>query len=117
MKRLRLIFALGLLAPIALRAQASRPPDPLPEQLDRIFNKQAYAEKAFGPFQWLEGGKAYTTVEPPPAATDGRDIVRYDSATGARQRSRLGFEPRPGRRRQAPRDRRLLVVGRREDAS
>ncbi len=91
--------SLWLLAPLALLAQpTAKPADPLPDQLDRIFNKKAYEEKTFGPFQWLEGGKAYTTVEPSPAATDGKDIVRYDSATGARRVlvSASSLVPTPG---------------------
>ena len=98
MKRLRLVLALWLLAPIALYAQAARPADPLPEQLDRIFNKKDYEEKKFGPFQWLDGGKAYTTVEPSPAALGGKDIVRYDSATGTRRVlvSASSLVPTPG---------------------
>ncbi len=73
-------------------ARAAPTPVPTPArdavsaQLDRIYNRSAYKEKKFGPFQWLEGGKAYTTVEPSAATAGGKDPqFRYDSATGARR--------------------------------
>ena len=85
--RLRLLVGLLLLAAAPLLAQtpAAKPADPLSAQLDRIFNQNAYDEKTFGPFQWLDGGKAYTTVEPSAATAGGKDIVRYDAATGTRR--------------------------------
>jgi dipeptidyl-peptidase-4 len=62
------------------------------DQIDRIFAKREYDAPRFGPARWLPGGSAYAIVEPvaappnPSAAlrTRGREIVRYDAATGAR---------------------------------
>ncbi|MET0619013.1 MAG: S9 family peptidase [Thermoanaerobaculia bacterium] len=91
MGRRRLLLGLCLLAPLGLLGQPTPTPipaaarDALSAQLDRIYNQSAYKEKKFGPFQWLEGGKAYTTVEPSAGTPKGKDIVRYDSATGARR--------------------------------
>jgi len=83
------VYAFSLLFPFVLSAQPTPVPAPardaLSAQLDRIYNQTAYKEKKFGPFQWLEDGKAYTTVEPSAATADGKDLVRYDSATGARR--------------------------------
>jgi dipeptidyl-peptidase-4 len=58
----------------------------LTETLDAMFNRHAFDTKSFGPARWIDGGAAYTTVEPSPAypKSDARDIVRYDSATGER---------------------------------
>jgi dipeptidyl-peptidase 4 len=96
MGRLRLLLGLCLLISSAALAQPAPTPTPAPRdalsaQLDKIFNQEAYKEKTFGPFQWLENGKAYTTVEASTAAAggkdtpNGKDIVRYDSATGTRK--------------------------------
>jgi len=58
----------------------------LNKTLDEIFNKHEFNVKTFGPARWLDGGVAYTTVEPSSAYpnTEAKDIVRYDTATGAR---------------------------------
>jgi dipeptidyl-peptidase 4 len=42
--------------------------------------------KTFGPSRWLDGGRAYATLEAPPGADgEAREIVAYDSASGARR--------------------------------
>ena len=60
------------------RAQA------LYDQIDRIFQKKEYDAPRFGPARWLPGGSAYAIVEPVAAPAKGREIVRYEAATGAR---------------------------------
>jgi dipeptidyl-peptidase-4 len=42
-----------------------------------------YSAKGFGPVRWTDGGKGYTALEPS-ADAKGRDIVRYESVSGAR---------------------------------
>jgi len=54
------------------------------DQLDRIFQKREYDPPRFGPARWLPGGDAYAIVEPAAPPASGREIVRYDGATGAR---------------------------------
>ncbi len=49
---------------------------------DDIFNG-TFSAKGFGPARWTDGGKGYTTLESSKEGK-GRDIVRYESATGAR---------------------------------
>jgi len=82
---------LGLLFAASLRA-AEPPADPsralpgeLASRLDRIFAKKEFKAKVFGPARWLDGGQAYTTVEDSAALKGGKDIVRYETATGARR--------------------------------
>ncbi len=53
--------------------------------LRRVFLKHEFSARSFGPSRWLNGGEAYTTVEPSPSAKGARDLVRYDSATGRRE--------------------------------
>jgi dipeptidyl-peptidase-4 len=78
-----LALTLGLSAS-ALRA-ADPKPDALNAQLERIFAKKDFEAKTFGPYQWTEGGKAYTTLETSPTVPEAKDLVRYDTATGARR--------------------------------
>lgn len=69
-----------LAAPAALVAQSSD----LSEQLRRIFASAEFAPRQrFGPARWIENGAAYLTLEPSTVA-GARDLVRYESATGAR---------------------------------
>jgi dipeptidyl-peptidase-4 len=77
-----------LLAVAPLSAQRvaadSIPSDSAAAMLRRIFASRDFAAERFGPARWLEGGAAYTTLEPSPTAQGARDIVRYETATGAR---------------------------------
>jgi dipeptidyl-peptidase-4 len=57
--------------------------DPAFLTLDRIFNSTELVPRRFGPAQWLDGGIAYTTLEPS-AAGRGSDIIRYDCEKGTR---------------------------------
>jgi dipeptidyl-peptidase 4 len=59
-------------------------PQPATDMLRRIFASRDFAAERFGPARWIENGAAYTTVEPSEAVKDGVDIVRYETATGAR---------------------------------
>ncbi len=52
--------------------------------LDRIFSSSEFRSETFGPARWLDDGSAYTTLEPSPNNQEARDIVRYETATGAR---------------------------------
>ena len=66
------------------RAQPAGPASALYDQIDRIFQQREYDAPRFGPARWLPGGSAYAIVEPAAAPSKGREIVRYDAATGAR---------------------------------
>lgn len=50
---------------------------------DKLFSGY-YGGEGFGPVRWLENGTAYTTLERPANGSAGQDLVRYDTATGAR---------------------------------
>ena len=82
--RLRAILPLAALL-FATPLAAQQEPGSL--SLERIFASDEFRAERFGPARWLEGGQAYTTLEGEPAADGakaGRDIVRYDAATGER---------------------------------
>ncbi len=82
--RKSLMIALVLAgAAASLHAQAMQESDSLRNAVHRIFASRDFAGERFGPSRWIEDGTAYSTVEP---AADGKgvDIVRYETATGAR---------------------------------
>jgi len=74
------------LAGTTIQASAQLPtvPPDLEASVQRIFASREFAPRErFGPAVWIEQGTAYTTVEPS-AGGRGADIVRYQTATGAR---------------------------------
>lgn len=75
--------ALALLLIWAATGLAQRP-EPARLTVERIVTKDDFRTEGFGPARWLEDGSGYTTVE---AAGEGpgREIVRYDPATGDRE--------------------------------
>ena len=75
-----LVFGTPLSAQQAPQAQA----DPSRLSVERIYAGAEFRSQPFGPARWLSGGAAYTTLEPAPRGR-GRDIVRYDAETGARE--------------------------------
>jgi dipeptidyl-peptidase-4 len=78
------------LAPCPSPAQAA---DPSLLTLERIFTAREFRPETFGPARWLQGGDAYTTLEPAPGAVPAassespgvRELVRYDTASGRRE--------------------------------
>ena len=84
--RLRLfivnVVALGMVrAPLGAQVQVS---DSVRAAIHRIFGTRDFSSQSFGPAAFIEGGRAYTTVEPSPGVRGAADIVRYETATGAR---------------------------------
>ncbi len=53
--------------------------------LDRIFNSNEFSGERFGPARFIDQGKYYTTLEKSVDVPDGRDIVKYETETGARE--------------------------------
>jgi len=79
---IRAVLALVLLLPAG--PLAAQEEDPSILSLERIFGSDEFRNQRFGPARWLEGGDAYTTLEPSPDLEGGMDIVRYEAASGAR---------------------------------
>jgi dipeptidyl-peptidase-4 len=53
--------------------------------LDRIFDSGEFNGESFGAFQWQKHGPGYTTLEKPAGNESGKDLVRHDPATGAKE--------------------------------
>jgi dipeptidyl-peptidase-4 len=87
LRRVPLLLATALVAArgAGLSAQI---PTAATDMLRRIYASRDFAPDRFGPARWIERGAAYTTVEPSEAMRGGggaaSDIVRYETATGAR---------------------------------
>src|SRR3954463_3387354 len=79
---LRGAFILCVLAPIAIDAQQTVSDSSL-LTVDRIFGSEEFDEEGFGNPRWLDDS-TYTMLEPAKAPASGRDIVRYDAASGRR---------------------------------
>ncbi len=80
----RTTFVLTLASVFAAPRLAAQLPAPMSEMLRRLFASREFAPERFGPARWIDGGAAYTTVEPSADLRGGSDIVRYETATGAR---------------------------------
>lgn len=79
MKKLLYVFTLFFSFHLTAFAQAQAT-----LTLEDIFVNGTYGMKGFGPARWMEDGKFYTTLENA-AEVRGREIVRYDTRTGARE--------------------------------
>ena len=53
--------------------------------VERIFDSNEFKGEQRGPFRWLEDSSAYTALEDSVEIKGGKDIVRYDPRTGARE--------------------------------
>ena len=72
--------------------------DPATLTLDRIIDRHEFSTQGFGPARWLRDNSGYTTLERAEGGR-GRDLVKYDPATGRREVlvSAEKFRPGPGR--------------------
>jgi dipeptidyl-peptidase-4 len=80
----RAVFAVLILFSlhtISLQAQVQ---DSALLTLDRLFLSDEFSPQWFGPAKWIDHGSAYTMAERSGRSPGGRDIVRYETATGQR---------------------------------
>lgn len=78
-------FAALMASPLA----AQRPAQPSTTDssllsVERIYSGAYFAAQPFGPARWLADGRSYTTLERVQGGR-GRDIVKYDAHSGARE--------------------------------
>jgi dipeptidyl-peptidase-4 len=57
----------------------------LVDMLHRVFVGNEFDGKGFGPARWWNEGESYTTLEDSSDTHGARDIVKYNTATGARE--------------------------------
>src|SRR5256886_11423241 len=80
----RATLVLTLASVFAAPRLTAQVPAPVSDMLRRLFASRDFAPERFGPARWIENGAAYTTVEPSTSVPGASDIVRYETATGAR---------------------------------
>ena len=90
MKKLTLFFSLAALAVFIVLVCSGMDLGENQEDrslltLDRIFLEREFSSERFERIQWLDDGSGYVTLEPSQAENKGKDIVKYDPATGQRE--------------------------------
>lgn len=82
----RLLISSCILAALCgFAAAAEDANDPSLLTVERIFDSNEFKAEGRGQFRWLEDGSAYIALEDSPEIKGGKDIVRHDPATGARE--------------------------------
>ncbi len=81
-RRIRSLLPVLWAAAAPLLAQL---PPTLDAELRRIFEKEEYKAKTFGPVRWLDDGRSYAVREDSPAGKELYDVALYDTASGRRQ--------------------------------
>jgi len=85
------ILLLAAITACSATSDSPQVPDPTrfpPESLlslERIYESGDFDTSGFGPARWLADGTGYTTLEWSSGELRGREIVRYDPATGERE--------------------------------
>ncbi|HET7841810.1 MAG TPA: hypothetical protein VFM21_09400, partial [Terriglobia bacterium] len=82
---LTILVAVAAVRPASSAEADAQENSQLGQTLRRIFSSREFTAKHFGPAEWIEEGKAYTTLEPAASGGQGKDIVQYDGATGRRE--------------------------------
>ena len=82
--RTRPILLAAALVLGAVRPAPAQVPESVRAGVHRIFGTRDFAAERFGPARWIENGAAYSTLERSPEVPGAMDIVRYETATGAR---------------------------------
>jgi hypothetical protein len=82
--RFRPVLLGAALALGAVHLLSAQVPESVRAAVHRLYGTRDFASERFGPARWIENGAAYTTVEPSADLQGGSDIVRYETATGAR---------------------------------
>jgi dipeptidyl-peptidase-4 len=81
----RLASVLAIVVTFTQRPLSAQLPTGASDMLRRLYASRDFALQPFGPARWRDGGAAYTTVEPSATTPGASDIVRYETATGAKR--------------------------------
>jgi len=82
----RLALSLLVVVPVLVSAQQTpTAPAAAPDMIDRIFTTHEFSPRPSLAPEWFDGGASYLLVEPVAGGSGQVNVVRYDSATGARR--------------------------------
>ncbi len=81
----RVAAVLAIAFPFTLQPVSAQLPAGASDMLRRLYASRDFALQPSGPARWRDGGAAYTTVEPSATTPGASDIVRYETATGAKR--------------------------------
>jgi dipeptidyl-peptidase-4 len=81
----RFASVLAIAVPFTLQPLSAQLPAGAGDMLRRLYASRDFALQPFGPARWRDGGAAYTTVEPSATTPGASDIVRYETASGAKR--------------------------------
>lgn len=84
MKKFRKFYFLFLLV-IFVQPYYAQQDDKSLLTIDRIFNSSEFMGERFGPARFIEDGKYYTALDSSKDVPGGKDIVKYETETGARE--------------------------------
>ncbi len=73
-------FLILMLSAVSFAQQPTPTPETPKDTITRIFTNE-FSERPSPPPRWFEGGESYIAIEPA-AGGHGRDVVKYDTATG-----------------------------------
>jgi len=82
--RTRPILLAAALVLGAVRPAPAQVPESVRAGVHRIFGTRDFVPERFGPARWMENGAAYSTLERSADMQGATDIVRYETASGAR---------------------------------
>jgi dipeptidyl-peptidase-4 len=82
--RIRSILLAAALVLGAIVPAPAQVPESVRASVHRVFGTRDFASERFGPARWIENGAAYSTLERSAEVEGAMDIVRYETATGAR---------------------------------
>jgi dipeptidyl-peptidase 4 len=85
MKLLKLVFLFLMTVTSFVKVSLAQSTDKSLLTIDRIFNSKDFSGERFTQSRWINEGKYYTVVETSKDVEEGRDIVRYETETGARE--------------------------------
>lgn len=84
-QRLVLLWGVGCFLVSGRVVATEEPNDPSVLSVERIFDSTDFNGESVGPTRWLDDGSGYTALEDCDPNDAGKDIVRYDPATGRRE--------------------------------
>jgi len=76
-----IVFVSAACLPASAQNPSTHPSEAYRQSIEAVTHRE-YFPKRPASFQWLDGGKRYTLLEPAAAPSKGQELVSYDTASG-----------------------------------